>query len=729
MKKIIYKIIVLFFLLVLISLIYLSTVGIKTEKLNNRIIDKVKNIDNNLDIELQKVKILLDLFKLNIKIKTIGTNIIYDKKSIQLENLKSTISIKSLINKKFSITNLKISTKTLKIEDLISFTKLFRNDAKIYIAEKLVKKGFLVADVNIEFDKEGKIKDNYSINGFLKDGKISFTKNYDLSKIFFTFNIKKEYFDFQDIKISLNENNFLVPQLTTKKKEGNYLINGKVANEKINLSLKNIELINKKKSDLSIQKLEFASKNSFSFEIDKKFSVKNLKIESNIDLKNLFFLNDNDIFKRILPKLKKQIKFQNHQVKLKYDNDNLYIDGFGEFLIQNTEDKIKYKINKIKKKINFDLGFEIEKNQINLDFINYQKKENTNLEIVISGNKISDKNYLLKNFFLKENENKIKILDLVLINNKIEKFKIIDFNYFDKENLQNKFRISRNDNDYILKGDYINLNKMIDEVLFSENKKKTNLFKNNFRLKVNVKEVYLDKKNITQNLNGYLLFKKNKIIDANLISSFSDQKNIKLTIIEKDNQTITTLFSDNAKPFVKRYKFIKGFEEGSLDFYSIKKNNITNAKLKIYDFKLKELPVLTKILTLASLQGIADLLSGEGIRFNEFEMNFSNNKNLITIDEIYSIGPAISILMNGYVEKNKLVSLRGTLVPATTLNKIIGSIPFLGEILVGNNVGEGVFGVSFKIKGPPKKLETTVNPIKTLTPRFITRTLEKIKKN
>ena len=44
-------------------------------------------------------------------------------------------------------------------------------------------------------------------------------------------------------------------------------------------------------------------------------------------------------------------------------------------------------------------------------------------------------------------------------------------------------------------------------------------------------------------------------------------------------------------------------------------------------------------------------------------------------------------------------------------------------------MGEGVFGVSFKIKGHPKDLETTVNPIKTLTPRFITRTLEKIKKN
>ena len=77
----------------------------------------------------------------------------------------------------------------------------------------------------------------------------------------------------------------------------------------------------------------------------------------------------------------------------------------------------------------------------------------------------------------------------------------------------------------------------------------------------------------------------------------------------------------------------------------------------------------------------------------------------------------------------RLVSLRGTLVPATTINRSIASIPLLGKILIGEKTGEGVFGVSFKIKGPPKELKTTVNPIKSLTPRFITRTMEKIKKN
>ncbi|MDC3069435.1 AsmA-like C-terminal region-containing protein, partial [Candidatus Pelagibacter sp.] len=181
--------------------------------------------------------------------------------------------------------------------------------------------------------------------------------------------------------------------------------------------------------------------------------------------------------------------------------------------------------------------------------------------------------------------------------------------------------------------------------------------------------------------------------------------------------------------FVNRYDFIKGFEEGNLNFHSVKKGDNSNSKLVIDNFKVQEVPVLAKLLTLASLQGIADLLTGEGIRFSDFEMTFSNKNNLLRIEELYAIGPAISILMDGYIEKNELVSLRGTLVPATTINRTISSIPLIGNILVGKKVGEGVFGVSFKIKGPPKKLKTTVNPVKTLTPRFITRTIEKLKKN
>jgi len=210
-------------------------------------------------------------------------------------------------------------------------------------------------------------------------------------------------------------------------------------------------------------------------------------------------------------------------------------------------------------------------------------------------------------------------------------------------------------------------------------------------------------------------------------------QNIKFTIrTNKQDEKITTLFSSKAKPLVNRYKFIKGFEDGKngyLDFYSIKKDGLSTSKLVIDNFKVKEIPALAKLLSLASLQGIADLLTGEGIRFTNFEMNFTNKNKLMRIQELYAIGPAISILLEGYIEEGQIISLRGTLVPATTINKYIASLPIIGDLLIGKKVGEGVFGVSFKVKGPPSDLETSVNPIKTLAPRFITRTLEKIKKN
>ena len=207
------------------------------------------------------------------------------------------------------------------------------------------------------------------------------------------------------------------------------------------------------------------------------------------------------------------------------------------------------------------------------------------------------------------------------------------------------------------------------------------------------------------------------------------KKKINLLVKINDNsETITRLFTSYPKPLIQRYPFIKGFDGDYLNFNSSKKGGVTSSVLIMDNFRVKEVPV-AKLLSLASLQGIADLLTGEGIRFTDFEMRFSNQKGLTTIDEMYAIGPAVSILMDGYIETKKLISLRGTLVPATTINRSIASIPVLGKILVGDKTGEGVFGVSFKIKGSPKDLNTTVNPIKSLTPRFITRTLDKIKKN
>ncbi len=730
MIKIFYRFFILVLIILLCSVVYLSTIGISTNIFNSNITQQIKKIDQNLDIDLKKVLIILNPIQFKINLKTVGANIKYNEEKIPLENIKSDISLKSLLYREFSLKKINVSTKSLEIKKLIKLLRLIQKDPKIYIAEQVIKKGYLIADIEIEFDENGKVKDNFQIKGLVKDGKINFFRKYNLDRINFIFKSENNKLQLSDLDLKIENKNIQLPEMIIVKRNNEYSVSGKLINKKINLTKEKLyNYFKLQNSNFEIKEIDFLSENNFDFIINNRFKIKDLNINSKFDLVNLKIENNLDL-KKLFPEIENLISLKNHKLQINYKKDNLNISGSGNIFFQKKADKIKYKIFKVNNNLDFYTIFNIKDNDFNLDFLNYKKKDKSDLRIEVKGEHEINKGILFKKIHLVENENVISINGLSLSNfKKINYIKNINLNYQDENNLKNNIQITKKNNNYFIDGISLNINRIIDNLINSDDKKNINLFNNDFKATIDIKEIYLDKKNILKNLNGFLIFKKGKVLETELSSYFLNNKNIKFTIKTNDDEKITTLFSNEAKPLVDRYKFIKGFEEGSLDFYSNKNKNKINSTLKIYDFKLKELPALTKLLTLASLQGIADLLSGEGIRFNEFEMNFSNNGDLMTIEEIYAIGPAISILMSGYVEKDKLISLRGTLVPATTLNKTIGSIPVLGNILVGKKVGEGVFGVSFKIKGPPGNLETTVNPIKTLTPRFITRTLEKIKKN
>ena len=73
----------------MILIIYLSFFGIETKRLNNPISNKVKNIDENLNLELKKIKIILDPIKLKLKAKTVGSKLTFENKIVELENIKT----------------------------------------------------------------------------------------------------------------------------------------------------------------------------------------------------------------------------------------------------------------------------------------------------------------------------------------------------------------------------------------------------------------------------------------------------------------------------------------------------------------------------------------------------------------------------------------------------------------------------------------------------------------
>ena len=726
MKKILFKLLTLIIFSVLSIVVYLSLVGLETKKFNSLIITNIEKVDPKLKVNLSDVKIKLNPLKFKIDLKTLGTSISYQSKPVDLEYIKIEISLRNLLDKKISSSKFLISTKAIEVNNLISFARSLTGETKLFILENFIQKGIIIADLKLSIGDSGKIKDDFEIKGLVKDANVKLLDNKKISDINFIFNIQKSLASINDLNFKYNKVNLSAESVKIKTNQDEIDISGKLKNQITTLN--DQEILNSISfEDFNFKNIRFTSNNEFKLVFNKDLKLKNFRTSSFINIKEASIQNDYDLT-NIFPNIKKELILKNHELNVLNDNSKIIVEGQGEISAQKNLDKIKYKFENIADKFLFDLKLDLISNPINISFLNYKNDSKEDTLIDIKGTYLENKKLNFNKINISSKNNKISLNKLYL-NDKFQFLSIQNavFNFVDTMNIRNDFELKKGKkNEYSIVGKSFNSTKIIDELLVGED---SDNFLPNIKLGINIDKVLVDKENDINNLKGKLVFKDNKIENGNLTGLFSDNEKINLTIITKNQNTVTTFFSDRAEPFVKRFKFVKGFEEGALDFYSVKSGNSSNSQLKIYDFKLQELPALTKILTLASLQGIADLLSGEGIRFNDFEMKFVNQKNLLKINEIYAIGPAISIMMEGYVEKNKTISLRGTLVPATTINKAISSIPLLGNILVGKKTGEGVFGVSFKIKGPPGKTETSVNPIKTLTPRFITRTLEKLKKN
>ena len=730
MKKNIIKYLSISLGLIIVLIIYFSFIGIQTDRFNNQIKERLSKYNSNLDVNLKKIKLTLDPLNFKFNAKTIGAKVIYKKRNIELESIKTQISINSLIKNKIVSSNLIISTKSILLKDLVGFLRATTNKTELFFLEKAIDKGFAIIDLEVNFDENGKIKKDYKVKGLLKDGKINLLNDFNIKNINFLLNIENDNFDLSDISFTTNKIDLFSNNLKIKRKQDKFFISGDIENNNSKLNNKFLNLLRLSNHDINFNNAEISSKNKFSFVIDNKFNYENLFVNSEISLDKAEYEKPK-LLSKYLTEVKNVINLRKHKIKATFKDNSLSLIGSGKIQLEKEYDDIDYSISQSGDKVNFDTKFIISKTQFEVERINFSNDGKSKLQLEVSGNHIRKNDLSIDKLLITTKNDKLGMNNLLVDKyHRIVKFDEISLNYFDNEDKKNHILIKRKQkNNYELNGTLFNANSLISDLLKSKDDKHARIFKNNINFTLNLKDVYLDNENIISDLKGNFYIENNKIHQANISAFFDNNEKLTFTINTNNDEKITTLFSSKAKPLVKRYKFIKGYEDGYLDFYSSKINNISKSKLKIYDFKLMELPVLTKLLTLASLQGIADLLTGEGIRFDEMEMNFKNSSNLMTIDELYAIGPAISILMSGYIEEDKLVSLRGTLVPATTINKTVSSIPVLGKILVGDKTGEGVFGVSFKIKGKPKDLKTTVNPIKTLTPRFITRTLEKIKKN
>lgn len=143
-----------------------------------------------------------------------------------------------------------------------------------------------------------------------------------------------------------------------------------------------------------------------------------------------------------------------------------------------------------------------------------------------------------------------------------------------------------------------------------------------------------------------------------------------------------------------------------------------NGRLLITDFTLKNSQILGRILSIGSLTGLANALTGSGISFDKMTANIAQRAGIVTLDKGRASGTAMGITVEGAVNTNNTkLDLKGVVVPAYALNSIIGRIPLIGAIAGGE--GEGIFAFNYSVTGTYDNANVSVNPLSALTPGFL----------
>ena len=112
MKKFLYSIFIIIIFLFAAVVLFLSTIGLETSKFNNLIIKEIAKKDSKTKIELEKIKIKLDLKKFQLFLSTNNPKIVHQDVKIPITEVKIYSKINKILNSKIEINQIIFSIKT-----------------------------------------------------------------------------------------------------------------------------------------------------------------------------------------------------------------------------------------------------------------------------------------------------------------------------------------------------------------------------------------------------------------------------------------------------------------------------------------------------------------------------------------------------------------------------------------------------------------------------------------
>lgn len=223
-----------------------------------------------------------------------------------------------------------------------------------------------------------------------------------------------------------------------------------------------------------------------------------------------------------------------------------------------------------------------------------------------------------------------------------------------------------------------------------------------------------------RDLTTTLQIKDNRWEALNLSALQENDKLFQATIARDDQGRRLQVQVDETGALLKTLGVFNDLVGGTLTIDGRFDDSVTPAPLrgllKMGEYSVKNMPILANILSLASLTGLPDLLTGSGIRFDRLRVDFTKQNEVYTVHEGIASGQSLGLSFKGpYHRGKRTVDFTGTVIPAYLVNNFLAKIPVLGDLLTGGGEG-GLFAVMFTAQGSLDEPKVSVNPLTALTP-------------
>jgi len=242
-----------------------------------------------------------------------------------------------------------------------------------------------------------------------------------------------------------------------------------------------------------------------------------------------------------------------------------------------------------------------------------------------------------------------------------------------------------------------------------------------YDLSLRVGKLYLDPEVPLLNMKADLSVKGDDVIAANI--SAQTDKNGSLTmrqVEQKDSSRVLAIQAANTGRVLQALDLSDGVYNGILKIdgkSSPKAPREIKGQMTLDKFTMIKAPVMARLLNAFSPAGLLSLLNNKGLNFEKMQSDFIlPDAKTIHLENGKMAGDSLGLSFGGYIYRDTgQLDLKGTIIPLEGINKFLGKIPVLGQILTGIK-GNGIIGATYKITGPSSDPKVSVNPLSAFTP-------------